>query len=644
MGERQAVPSKVWFTADELAAVRLPDMPGTARNITALAVAEGWRADPAKARRAQGRGGGWEYHLSALPPGAQIRLIGARPSDAAPAPTADASVARWARYEKLPAPHKQECARRLDALDQVARLQTAGMTLTLAIEQVAASTGAGARSIHRWRIAVTGLPRNEWLPALASNYTATSSFADCHERAWNVLVSDYLRPEKPTFSACVRRMRKVASANGWLPIPSERALRRRLETETPAAVITLAREGAKKAKTLYPAQSRTRATLHAMEAVNMDGHELDVFVATEDGRTVRMHLLALQDLYSGMIVAWRLSETENKETVRLVIGDMVERHGIPDKIVLDNGRAFTSKWISGQTPNRFRFKIRDEDPKGVLVALGVEIVWAKPYSGQSKPIERAFRDLADNIAKHPACAGAYTGNRPENKPANYGTRTVPLAVFAELVAEQIADHNERAGRRAENCAGRSFRETFEASLAAPTTIVRFASPAQRALWLLTAETVRTQKASGEIAFMENRYWNAALNEHAGRKVVVRFDPANLHQSVRVYDLADSFICEAECIARTGYFDQAAARVHERNRAAFQKAIRTSEELRERMSADELARLMNDQRPAPAPEPAQPKIKRLAVGGARPQPMPEPMSESEFEASFSRGLRLVSSND
>ena len=53
----------------------------------------------------------------------------------------------------------------------------------------------------------------------------------------------------------------------------------------------------------------------------------------------RAHLIALQDLYSGKIVAWRLAQSENKDAVRLAIGDMVTRHGIPETIVLDNGRA-----------------------------------------------------------------------------------------------------------------------------------------------------------------------------------------------------------------------------------------------------------------------------------------------------------------
>ena len=82
-------------------------------------------------------------------------------------------------------------------------------------------------------------------------------------------------------------------------------------------------------------------------------------------------LVAIQDVYSGKFLAWRLDESENRVPVRLAIGDMVERYGIPEHMVLDNGRSFASKWITGGTANRFRFKVRDDEPDGLLTQLGV---------------------------------------------------------------------------------------------------------------------------------------------------------------------------------------------------------------------------------------------------------------------------------
>lgn len=85
----------------------------------------------------------------------------------------------------------------------------------------------------------------------------------------------------------------------------------------------------KRQKKLYPAQRRDRSGLYALQAVNMDGHKLDVFVQVPwSEKPVRLYLIAIQDLYSGKILSWRLSDVESWKIVRLAIGDMVETYGI----------------------------------------------------------------------------------------------------------------------------------------------------------------------------------------------------------------------------------------------------------------------------------------------------------------------------
>lgn len=641
--------AREWYSAGEIVEARSPDLPGTIQAFNRLADAKGWRADPARARRVGGRGGGWEYHLSILPPAAQARLTLMHAQKEAPEPAQnEASKALWARFEALPARAKEEARQRLSVIATVDELTGTGMTVSAAAAIAARRHEVASRTIFEWRKAIAGLAREDRLAALAPEWKATASFADCHKLAWEALLSDWLRPEKPGFSASYRRMRKIASANGWLPIPSERALRRRVEKEVPAGVIAMARSGRDKAKTLYPAQRRSRATLHAMQAVNMDGHKFDVFVSVPwSEKPVRMILIALQDLYSGKFVAWRLSETENKAVVRLVIGDMVERFGIPEKIVLDNGRAFASKDISGGTPNRFRFKVRDEDPQGLLTTLGVEILWTLPYSGQSKPIERAFRDMCEEIAQHPFCAGAYVGNSPDAKPENYMSRAIPLADFRAFVDTQIAEHNARTDRRSETSAGRSFDQTFEESYA--RSIITKASPSQRALWLMAADRVTAQRGSGEIRLFGNRYWSRELNAVAGSKVTVRFDPENLHQPVRVYDRKDRLICVADCVDDTGFFDAEGAQRHARDRAAYLKSLKDQQRLLATMKAEDLGRMLYDPAAQRAPEkPVQPGVTRLAVPAARAAQHDDAGrnqdDDFDFEEAFSRGVRLIASNE
>ena len=116
-----------------------------------------------------------------------------------------------------------------------------------------------------------------------------------------------------------------------------------------------------------------------------------------------------------------------------------------------------------------------------------------------------------------------------------------------------------------------FDETFEASLAAPSTIVTRATPQQAALWLMAAERIRADRQKGSVNLFGTPYWNDALTEHAGKLLTVRFDPDDLHKPVRVYDAENRLICIAEPEERARFDDTQAARVHSRKRREFMKA-------------------------------------------------------------------------
>lgn len=634
---------KEWFTLPELSALALPDLPKSRQALDARAEREAWRHIDGKARRADRKGGGWEYHFSILPSAAQTKLlmVHSAPANDDRNLMSERRAALWARFEGLSKGHKMVAADRLDAVIQTYDLELHGYTAVSAAAVTARKFEVSTRTIFNWQEICQQHAREDWLAALAPNSGRSGrEMSECHPEAWETLKSDYLRAEKPGFSACYRRVVEAAKQHKWSPVPSERALRRRLEDEVSAAVITLARSGKDKAKALYPAQRRTRDHLHAMSAVNMDGHKLDVFVRMPDDSIIRLFLIALQDLYSGKFVAWRLSDSENKETTRLVIGDMVERFGIPDRITLDNGRAFASKWITGGAQTRYRFKVRDEDPRGLLVTLGVELQFTKPYSGQSKPIERAFRDLTDNIARHPVCAGAYTGNRPEAKPENYASHAVPFETFRIHVDRQMAEHNARPGRKGGNCKGRSFDQTFADSMADASTIVRQPTFAQRSLWLLASEGIRARKGNGEIHLHGNRYWAAALTGYAGKSVIIRFDPDHLTRDLKVYDLDNQLICDAPCISDTGFHDAEAARKHEQARNAYQKALTAERRAHAALSAEQLADIYAKGQPAAPEMPTaiKPKITRIATGSAA---QAAAMDDEDFTSSFSRALARVS---
>lgn len=469
---------KDWFALTDLVALRMAHYPQTLDGWYKLARREGWNA-----RDVQGK---TEYHITGLPAPVQAALV-AHFGDApkvSPARSGDL----WVGWDALPQSVRDEAMQRLSMLCRIEQLEATGWTRNAAISQVVAGSDTSVRTVYRWFGLVAGLPADDWLAALAPKRRREGIKAPCDPRAWGALKSDYLRDVEAKFATCYKRMINAAERECWGPIPSQRSLQRRIEAEVPQAVRVIKRKGKDVSKTMFPAQRRTRAGLRALELVNIDGHIFDVFVRRPggNGAPCRPVLVAIQDVYSGMFVGWRMDETENRNAVRLAIGDMVSRYGIPDAMLLDNGRGFASKWITGGQPKRFRFKVKDDEPDGLLTLLGVNVHWTKPYSGQSKPIERAFGTLCNEISKHPFCHGAYTGNSPANKPDSYGSRALEWDEFRRFVDAMIEQHNHQQGRETETTKGGSFADAWARSIADPATVIRRASRAQRDLWLLMA--------------------------------------------------------------------------------------------------------------------------------------------------------------
>jgi hypothetical protein len=280
---------------------------------------------------------------------------------------------------------------------------------------------------------------------------------------------------------------------------------------------------------LYPSLERSVGELHALEWINGDGYRHNVFVRWPDGTIARPVTWLWQDIYSRKILAWRTDHTENSDLIRLALADLIEHWGVPEHATLDNTRAAANKWLSGGTPTRYRFKVRPEDPLGILPRLGIQVHWTSVQAGkgwgQAKPIERAFGvgGLSEYIDKDPAFRGAWTGPDPTAKPENYNSRAVDLQTFEAVLADRLAVWNSQPGRRTEICQGRlSFDEAFSASYSRST--IRKASSAQRRLLLLAAESVRVDN-TGAVALDfgvgqvgrggRNRYADEALLAYSG---------------------------------------------------------------------------------------------------------------------------------
>jgi hypothetical protein len=597
-------------------------------------------------RAKQGQGGGKEYPLSALPietreaiarrmistaaalpPADTIPLFVDRPAGSAPAAfssTPDARAEQLA-HEFEAKPDKQKAAAR-DALAIVQRwaeLVARGFTWRAAAPALAEKHGISPATLYRWWRAVKCQPRHLWLYLLVDGYPGRRARQEMSAEAWEILKADYLRRERPTAKACIDRLRRRAKERPDWVIPSDRTLERRLD-EISEVVKTMSREGPTAAKQMYPSQQRLKGHLHALAIINGDGYKHNLWVRFPDGEVRRAQTWYWQDVYSSKILGWRTDKTEHTDVIRLSFGDLIEAHGIPEAVVVDNTYAAANKTMTGGARHRFRFKVREEEPLGVFQLLNVPYHPTTPAWGQAKPIERAFGvgGVGEYIDKAPEFAGAWTGSNTLDKPEYDGKhRAIELADLERVIAREIAAWNARAGRRgAMHTGGKSCDALFAASYEAAAAAIRRPTEAQRRLWLLATEPVQASSRNGEITLnagrvvgerLSNRYWSEELAEHAGRPVVARFDPKRLHQGVHVYTLDGRYICYADCVKPGGFNDANAGREHSRARGSYLRGARQMLEAETRMDALEAGKALagGDGPVIPAPAAVRGKVVR-----------------------------------
>ncbi len=621
-----------WFTITELADLRLPGLPSGKRSIQRRAVDERWgerRALDGRelSRTRKGHGAPLEFSAELLPLPARQELLRRGMLDDAEEGSEPASASEdlWEWFGGQPEKVKAEAQRRLDAVAAVQQLHE-GLKVgkNVAVRTISSQHEVSPATLWTWMKLAAGVDRKDWLPALAPRRRGGGKAAEIPEELWQLFKSDWLRLSAPPAAASYDVVRRKARELG-IAVPSIKAFQRRMAREIDPYVVVLLREGVDALQRHVPSIRRTVDDIHVLEWVNIDGHVFDVEVKHPDtGKPMRPTLVGIQDVRSSKILAWRVGVSESVATVRLVFADLIRDFGIPKDIILDNGRGFAAKWLTGGALTRYRFKILPEDPQGLLVQLGVNIHWATPFHGQAKPIERAWGDLCNHISKSAEMDGAYTGNSPVNKPANRGSRAMDWDEFRELVDHGIREHNAREGRTGRDYAGRSFDQVFAEGWA--SAIIEKPSRQQLRDSLLAVERKRGDAKSGEIRLLGNRYWSLECREIAGKYVTVRFDPDDLHTEIHVYGENGAFLFTAPVLEDFGFKDQAGAAIVSKRRSHVRKFARLHAEAADLVEPAEVARIKSGMRlvsepEMPAPAAVRVHTPRRAATAAASEPAP-----------------------
>ena len=622
-------PLKTHYSVYEIAAFKLNSAPRAAKNVQEKAKREGWLC-----RKRSGRGGGLEYAFDGLPQEIQAEILlkvnqpasGLAVADKTQLAKAQVAVS-WAEWETATLKSQAAAMLKHSTVCSVADLVEHGIKLLEAIEMVVGKINresdgktVSIGSVKRWYYHVKGADRALWLPMLLGDYGETHgrNAADFSAEAWAFFKADYLRIEKPQFGSCYERLKRAAPANGWL-IPSASSVKRKIERDIPYAQRIYLREGDYAVSRLFPSMIRSVDNIAVMEWINGDGYQHNVWVRWHNGKVCRPKTWLWQDVRTRMIVGYRCDETENTDMIRLALLGVIYKYGLPQKITIDNTRAAANKQMTGGVKNRYRFKVQEDEVQGIIPALGIQLHWTSIKfgrgRGQAKPVERAFSHggLGQLVDLHPTLAGFHTGPNAYSKP-DYEIAPsggVDYETFILALEDGIQTFNERLERDTEMCQGTlSYQQAFERDL--PLTTLRYATPEQMRFLVTLHEEVSLDKngtfclkAGGKPDGLRNRYEAYALIGTVHKRVVVRFDPADLHNTVWVYSRDGKFLAEAQCTQKVAFGDSQSGRAHSRKEAEFVRHIKKAAKAQQEMDIQKAARYMPEVEIDD--EPAEPKM-------------------------------------
>lgn len=397
---------QAWFTAAQLAKLKLPGLPKSERGVQLLAQRSHWRR-----QQRQGRGGGWEYAVESLPEEARLELLRRETASAAPArapapaprPAAPVIAADLRDFQRDTMDARQMIldhitnqalllgVSRLKAEAEFCRLARTGQLaphLQNAVAVANARAGQGrvlsAGTLRRWRRTY----EREGAASLAVRDGKT------HDEmpAWlEPFMRLYAIPSKPSVAGVYEELKRRQPE---LQLPSIRTVHRMVEG-LDAITANKGRFGPREMKRFRAFKVRDFSKLQPGDIYTADGHKADMEVQSPlTGHAVRPEIISVLDVATRRCVGWAAGFNESG----LLVGSALLnacRESVPVIFYVDNGSGFVNEYMSNPD-------------YGMLGRLNIEMRNSIPYNSQSRGvIERFHQTCWVRAAKFlPAYMGA----------------------------------------------------------------------------------------------------------------------------------------------------------------------------------------------------------------------------------------------
>lgn len=272
------------------------------------------------------------------------------------------------------------------------------------------------------------------------HYSFEDIFKELHKRA-NTSCSSC--PYSPCHSESVSKTNALWKTptcrkdGSLMVIPNNAKAISRIINHIPPSVVCYCRDGFRAWRSEFAPFSMRYKPLMVNDNWQSDEHKFNLFVRIKVYQyknnkryykqiAVRPTLTAWMDSATGCIVGWVISVLPNSDTIAeafcractYTLGDKFT--GLPHSVIMDCGKDYKSALLE-DLPAYYQKAVEAEDSfclnqrfsgLGVLRALNVDVYHCLPYHPQSKPIERCFSSIENQIEKLPGWCYRNVSDRP----------------------------------------------------------------------------------------------------------------------------------------------------------------------------------------------------------------------------------------
>jgi len=311
-----------------------------------------------------------------------------------------------------------------------------------------------------------------------------------------------------------------------LELPGVRTFQR-LANKIPLPAQTLHREG-KKAfdDKCMPYLAFDYYSISSNRQWVADNHRFDVLVKYPSGHIGRPWLIGWMDRRSRQIVGYLVIEqTPNADFILDAFARSVYRYGIPESVLLDNGKDYT---VHDLFNHEAAYSLANE--------MKISVTNATPYNAKAKPIERFFRTLEESYC---IFLDSYIGSNPKKRPEGVEEKVISYYDFLYFIEDSIKIYNN-APHSGEGMDGKSPKEVYQENAES----IRTASPELLSLYFKrTARPAKVGRNGIRVSELQQFYDADELFEYQGQKVYARYNTDDVTK-VYCFNEQEEFICIA----------------------------------------------------------------------------------------------------